>query len=244
MSLWKDGCTHKVQSVGRDDLDAAGLIESASALLDSQFLFLPVEGQRWNRLEVRLDAARERTHGTGENPLHVDYLAHASPPRFIALLCLRPDPAGGGATQLSSFANAVSLLPKGTRQILETPWFWYWPDPTGGIFGNPVDPFPILPKDPRLEATRFSAKMIRGDGRVKAEIIRAPHEDNAGAVCELNAAMQAGRIDLLLRRGELLVFDQFSMAHGRSSLGPFQSGIDKSHTRLLMQAYLSPRGNA
>ncbi|WP_186131932.1 TauD/TfdA family dioxygenase [Burkholderia gladioli] len=224
---------------GKDD---RLLIEEATALLSREFAFIPVEGNAWNPLEVRLNAARERTHGVGENPLHVDYLAHACPPRLIAFLCLRNDPKGGGATQLSSFKQAMREVTDREKALLLEKKFWYWSDPTGSAFGESLPMFSIISGEIGAGVVRFSSKMFEIDGNIKQEIVSKNESSRnllASALKSLRLSLQKHRIDILLSRGDLILFDQRIFAHGRSALGPGQCDLPIEQRRLLMQAYLS-----
>jgi len=51
----------------------------------------------WSDLEVRTEADPGRTHGVGENRLHIDMVDRERTPRIIALYCIRDDPRGGEA---------------------------------------------------------------------------------------------------------------------------------------------------
>jgi hypothetical protein len=48
--------------------------------------------------EVGVDTSRppNRSRGVGHLPLHIDFVNTEYPPELMALLCIRPDPNGGG----------------------------------------------------------------------------------------------------------------------------------------------------
>ena len=64
----------------------------------------------WSPLGVDLTAHPARAHGVGMSPLHVDLMTWTHVPRAIALYCVRPDPAGGGASELADLCRACDDL--------------------------------------------------------------------------------------------------------------------------------------
>lgn len=103
----------------------------------------------WSSLEVRTEADPGRTHGTGENQLHVDLVDRDRVPRYIALYCERDDPAGGGASALADLWTAAAELDDGDRELLQRPLFHYWTDEGVHGVGEPLERFAVLPE--RLE---------------------------------------------------------------------------------------------
>ncbi|WP_146074122.1 TauD/TfdA family dioxygenase, partial [Vibrio hyugaensis] len=79
---------------------------------DNYKIFRPKESgeSNWFVLKVDSKVAKDKTHGTGVNPYHIDYHNHLNPPRFIIFVCQRPDPSGGGVSHISSIDNALSFL--------------------------------------------------------------------------------------------------------------------------------------
>lgn len=220
------------------------LIDGATHGLEQKWRIIPVSGNLWNPLEVRLTVPPERTHGTGENPLHVDYISHPYLPRYIAFLCLRSDPNGGGATYLSSFAAGISKCSAETVKALRSPLYSYWADPTGEPFGAPLDCFSILPPELGEQPVRFSAKMLDSHLQAKQEVILRAGERGKEASVELARfakAMAAVKRSVRLQRADMLIFDQFHFAHGRGALVGDQGGVPIWRRRLLMQAYLTEK---
>lgn len=215
-----------------------------TALISALGAFLDVydDGIRWSELTVRLDAAPNRTHGTGINALHLDYVNRSEPPAFIGLLGCQLDPLGGGATMLASLWDAVAKLPEAARVILSKPWFGYWNDAGAKDVGEPLQSFAVI-DGPWV---RFTAKMLPHlrDGVPESMVVLTDEgRANITAVREsmemLNALLMA---DVMVRRlapGELLLFDQRRYAHGRCALGGEQSKLPFCERRLLKQTYFS-----
>ncbi|GGX51828.1 TauD/TfdA family dioxygenase [Streptomyces noursei] len=191
----------------------------------------------WDELTVRDDVDPGRTHGVGENRLHVDLVDRDRTPRLIALYCVRSDPAGGGASALSDLHRAAADLDQTDRELLRRAVFSYFTDHGVHGVGEGLARFAVLPE--RIDNSapiRFTSKMHphleRGElvdtGEPKAV---------AAAFGRLVAAVEARRMTVRLQPGQLLVFDQWRYAHGRMPLGPGQSDLPPGQRRLLKQAY-------
>ncbi|MGW6606021.1 TauD/TfdA family dioxygenase [Streptomyces sp. NPDC055036] len=191
----------------------------------------------WDELTVRDDVDPGRTHGVGENRLHVDLVDRDHAPRLIALYCVRADPAGGGASALSDLHTAAGDLDQADRELLRQPVFSYFTDHGVHGVGEGMARFPVLPEhlDGR-EPIRFTSKMLPHLQRGELVDGGAP-EQVAAAFGRLVAAAEARRTTVRLQPGQLLIFDQWRYAHGRMPLGPNQSELPPSQRRLLKQAY-------
>ncbi|MBV6702765.1 TauD/TfdA family dioxygenase [Kitasatospora aureofaciens] len=198
----------------------------------------------WSDLSVRTDADPGRTHGIGENKLHIDMVERDLTPRIIALYCVRDDPAGGGASALADMWAAVDSLASADREILKCRAYSYWADEGVHGVGESLERFPIVPE--HLEwgfPVRFTSKM--GPHLDKAELIDTTllsADQAAGAFGRLVAAVYAQRTTVRLRPGQLLIWDQQRYAHGRMPLGDGQGDIADGERRLLQQAYVGEAG--
>ncbi|MFJ5951307.1 TauD/TfdA family dioxygenase [Streptomyces noursei] len=214
-------------------------LDLALSLLSSLGTVLALYPDRgcWDELTVRDDVDPGRTHGVGENRLHVDLVDRDRAPRLIALYCVRADPAGGGASALSDLHTAAGDLDQADREVLRQPIFSYFTDHGVHGVGEGMARFPVLPEhlDGR-EPIRFTSKMLPHLQRGELVDGGAP-EQAAAAFGRLVAAAEARRTTVRLQPGQLLIFDQWRYAHGRMPLGPNQSELPPSQRRLLKQAY-------
>lgn len=192
----------------------------------------------WSDLSVRDDADPGRTHGTGENRLHVDLVDRDRLPRYIALYCVRSDPRGGGASALADLWEAAETLSDSDRQALRTPAFGYFADLGVHGVGESLERFAVLPD--RFDGgapVRFTSKMLPHLER--GELLDG--EDPVlvtAAFARLVEAAYTCRSTVRLVPGQLLVFDQHRYAHGRMPLGEGQSTTAIKERRLLKQAYV------
>jgi hypothetical protein len=194
----------------------------------------------WSDLKVRLDADPARTHGVGENRLHVDLVDRELSPRYIALYCVRDDPRVGGASALSDLWAAAGDLSAADRRLLSRPVFSYWADEGVHGVGGSLPRFAVLPE--RIDAgtpIRFTSKMLphlrRGE-LVEADSSTVPYITEA--FDRLVSAAYEHRTTVRLARGQLLVFDQWRYAHGRMPLGRGQEKVPAEQRRLLKQGYV------
>ncbi|MEU5193667.1 TauD/TfdA family dioxygenase [Streptomyces scabiei] len=216
-----------------------GNLDLALSLLSTLGTVLALYPDRgcWDELTVRDDVDPERTHGVGENRLHVDLVDRDRTPRLIALYCVRADPAGGGASALSDLHTAAEDLDQLDRGLLTRPVFSYFTDHGVHGVGQGLAHFAVLP--PRLDGRdpiRFTSKMLPHLQRGELVDDGAPEQITA-AFGRLVAAAEARRTTVRLQPGQLLIFDQWRYAHGRMPLGPGQSDLSPDRRRLLKQAY-------
>lgn len=197
------------------------------------------DGQQWSFLRVDTQAQANRTHGVGENPLHIDYVQRSAPPALIILLGLRQDPHGGGQSIIAPFKPARAALSEAERQLLSQSHFKYWNDQGAQDVGEALERFAILDQP----WTRFTAKMLPHlDGSATVLDERAVPQTAAllSALNHLHQSLIEHSIRLTLKPGQMLIFDQRYFAHGRGELGPGQASIPQEQRRLLGQCYLNP----
>lgn len=218
---------------------ALGLLSSLGPVLS----VYPDDGC-WSDLSVHTDVDPGRTHGTGENRLHVDLVDRAESPRYIALYCVRADPAGGGASALADLWAAADALTDTDRDLLRHPVFDYFADEGVHGVGQSLAQFAVLPQ--RLDGRapiRFTSKMLphlergellKADGNLASQI--------AAAFARLVEAAYQYRATVRLAPGQLLVFDQWRYAHGRMPLGQGQAALSPHERRLLKQTYVTDGG--
>ncbi|MGH4013909.1 MAG: TauD/TfdA family dioxygenase [Pseudonocardiaceae bacterium] len=189
----------------------------------------------WKPLTTRLDVEPMRAMGTGYNPMHIDVVNSTSPPDFAALLCIRPDPLGGGNSVVSNLRRAVERLPTETLGLLRKPTYQ-----DGAFFdltavGEEYSPFPVLDELPADQGfVRFTAKMLGA---------RDPDDPHTVAARALEHELLAGQERFRLDRGDLIVMNQHSVCHGREALGQGQDGLPEDQRRLLLQTFLRSRNN-
>ncbi|WP_153812159.1 TauD/TfdA family dioxygenase [Streptomyces sp. SUK 48] len=231
------GAARALVTFGSENHD--GNLDLALSLLSALGTVLALYPDRgcWDELTVRDDVDPGRTHGVGENRLHVDLVDRDRTPRLIALYCVRADPAGGGASALSDLRTAAEDLDEADRDLLRRPVFSYFTDHGVHGVGEGLARFPVLPRhlDDR-EPIRFTSKMLPHLQRGELVDGGAP-EQVAAAFGRLVAAAEARRTTVRLQPGQLLVFDQWRYAHGRMPLGPGQRDLPPGQRRLLKQAY-------
>ncbi|MFE2270730.1 TauD/TfdA family dioxygenase [Streptomyces lavendulae] len=183
----------------------------------------------WKDIGVKVDKDPGKSSGTGYNAFHMDLVNGTLPPDFTTLLCIRPDPLGGGASILSDAHAAVVRLSQDHRALLAESAYHY-----GTFFdlygvGEEYKPFPILDGDPGEGFVRFTAKMLE-----RSELGRG-HADAAGALAE---ELVKGQVSFTLQTGDYLIVNQRRFLHGREALQSGQENVPAAHRRLLLQLFL------
>ena len=184
----------------------------------------------WKEIGTNLDANPGRSTGTGYNAFHMDLVNATRPPDYTTLLCIRPDPLGGGPSILSDARAAASRLSPSSRALLAEKAYRY-----GSFFelsdvGEEYAPFAVLDSDPADAGfVRFTAKMLTEPGLDEA---------HASAARELAGHLAEGQPSLMLQRGDILIVNQHRYMHGREPLGAGQEAVPPADRRLLLQLFL------
>lgn len=187
----------------------------------------------WKDIGVKTDKDPGKSSGTGYNAFHMDLVNATLPPDYTTLLCVRPDPLGGGLSILSDAHAAVARLPEDTRALLAEVAYHY------GTFydlfgvGEEYKPFPVLDGSaPGRGFVRFTAKMLE-----RSQLSQA-HTDAARKLAE---ELVRGQISFMLQPGDYLIMNQRRFLHGREALHSGQEAVPVSDRRLLLQLFLRAR---
>ncbi|WP_405899291.1 TauD/TfdA family dioxygenase [Streptomyces sp. NBC_00727] len=196
----------------------------------------------WKDIGVKADKDPGKSSGIGYNAFHMDLVNGTLPPDYTTLLCVRPDPLGGGRSILLSDTHAaVARLSEGTRTLLAESAYHY-----GTFFdlfdvGEEYKPFPILdrsdpgsPGSPGKGFVRFTAKMLE-----RSELTQA----HAASARELAEELVQGQVAFMLQAGDYLVVNQRRFLHGREALQGGQKTVPVSDRRLLLQLFLRARAD-
>ncbi|MFG3199832.1 TauD/TfdA family dioxygenase [Streptomyces sp. NPDC048208] len=184
----------------------------------------------WKDIGVKVDKDPGKSSGIGYNAFHMDLVNATRPPEYTTLLCVRPDPAGGGPSILSNAHAAVARLSENSRALLAETAYHY-----GTFFdlhgvGEEYKPFPILDgSGPGEGFVRFTAKMLERSqlGQAHAEAAR-----------ELAEELVRGQVSFMLQPGDYLIVNQRRFLHGREALHSGQETVPVADRRLLLQLFL------
>ena len=188
----------------------------------------------WKEIGTNLNANPGQSTGTGYNAFHMDLVNATRPPDYSTLLCIRPDPLGGGPSILSDARAAVSRLPEKSRTLLADEVYHYGTFFELSDVGTEYKPFPILDGKPSdVGFVRFTAKMLA----------ESQFDDvHANAARELADEMVRGQVSFTLQRGDFLIVDQHRFVHGREPLSDGQENVPPEERRLLLQLFLRNLG--
>lgn len=186
----------------------------------------------WKDIGVKIDKDPGKSSGTGYNAFHMDLVNASLPPDYTTLLCVRPDPLGGGPSILSDAHAAASRLSEDNRALLaETAYHYGTFHDLYGV-GEEHSPFPVL--DGGDGFVRFTAKMLK-----RSELGQA----HADAARELAEELVRGQVSFMLQAGDYLIVNQRRFLHGREALQSGQDSLPVADRRLLLQLFLrAPSG--
>jgi alpha-ketoglutarate-dependent taurine dioxygenase len=220
------GNTARTLGTGEQFLRVATAILARVAVPFQPFKRWPL----WKEIGTNLNANPGRSTGTGYNAFHMDLVNATRPPDYTTLLCVRPDPLGGGPSILSDARAAVSRLSPSSRALLAENAYRY-----GSFFelsdvGEEYAPLAVLDSDPANTGfVRFTAKMVSEPGLDEA---------HASAARELAGHLTEGQHSLMLQRGDILIVNQHRYMHGREPLSAGQEAVPPADRRLLLQLFL------
>jgi hypothetical protein len=184
----------------------------------------------WKEIGTSLDAHPGLSTGTGYNAFHMDLVNATRPPDYTTLLCIRPDPLGGGPSILSDARAAVSRLSEASRAALADRTYRYGSFYDLSDVGDEYKPFPILDGKPADTGfVRFTAKMLTAPGL---------DDVHANVAKELADQMIRAQVSFTLQRGDFLIVDQHRIVHGRQPLSNGQENVPPRDRRLLLQLFL------
>ncbi|MFG2416675.1 TauD/TfdA family dioxygenase [Streptomyces goshikiensis] len=187
----------------------------------------------WKDIGVKVDKDPGKSSGIGYNAFHMDLVNATLPPDYTTLLCVRPDPLGGGPSILSDAHAAVARLSENSRGLLAEAAYHY-----GTFFdlhgvGEEYKPFPILDgSDPGEGFVRFTAKMLE-----RSQL----SQGHADAARELAEELVRGQVAFMLQPGDYLIVNQRRFLHGREALNSGQDAVPVAERRLLLQLFLRAR---
>ncbi|MFF4331230.1 TauD/TfdA family dioxygenase [Streptomyces sp. NPDC001591] len=222
------------QALGADDdrfLRLATAFAAEVAIPFSPFPRWPL----WKDIGVKVDNDPGKSSGIGYNAFHMDLVNATLPPDYTTLLCIRPDPLGGGPSILSDAHAAVARLSEAHRALLAESGYHY------GTFydlhgvGEEYKPFPILDGSAPGEGfVRFTAKMLK-----RSEL----GQEHAEAARALARELVQGQVSFMLQTGDYLIVNQRRFLHGREALHSGQENVPAADRRLLLQLFLrTPSG--
>lgn len=171
---------------------------------------LPVPGE-----ETRIENS-----GSVSFDFHTENVHHPLRPDYLALLCLRQDHDGVGATRVASVRNAVRLLADEDVEALRQPEFrsLYPTSFTRGVEGER----PRSRSHPIVFGPEAAPFM-----RFNTHNTEAATRSGGLAMAALTEALEHVCHDVVLRPGEMIVVNNHVAAHGRSAFVPRYDGNDR-----------------
>ena len=183
-----------------------------------------------NLLPVRgTEATQTSTSSAVDLEFHTETAFHPHRPHYLLLTCLRSDSAA--STYLCSVRDVLPHLTARERAVLAEPRFRTRVDESfGGTPATPpTPPVAVLGGDPAAPTLLFDADLMDGtDPEAHAALHR------------LAAVAHERRLGVVLQPGDLLVVDNHSCIHGRSSFAARYDGTDRWLQRAFVVDDLAP----
>ncbi len=167
------------------------------------------------------DTKHEAYFTAGAFPLHTDLSYADKPPKYLLMMCVCPDPDGGGVSTVSDIRSAWASISERDRVALSEPEFSFENAPNTGA-GRSADQ-PIYEKRDGADVWRF-----------RQDTLRYPRS-KAPAIRRLANALAKRQQEIALVRGSLLILDNHRFAHGRT-------GFAVPSPRHFLRAYADAAG--
>ena len=210
--------------------EAASAVSTYAACLGRPLKVFSAQSH-WRRLGVDLTRAPERSGGSGESPLHMDFVNAEQPPDLVLLLCLRPDPMGGGYSVVSDIRGIEAQLRGDLIETLSERQFQDGRVVNLGGIGEDINPFAVL--------DRTGYFRYRYTGALVHSSLLHPADE---AVFAVDQWLRSCAVRVRLQRGDLLVLNQHAVVHGRGALGPRQADLSEDQRRHLRHSFVrAPR---
>ncbi|MDQ2708896.1 MAG: TauD/TfdA family dioxygenase [Actinomycetota bacterium] len=171
-------------------------------------------------LPVRGEETRIENSGSVSFDFHTENVHHPLRPDYLALLCLRQDHDGVGATRVASVRNARRMLDDAQMEVLRRPEFrgLY---PTSFTRGQQSErprsqPHPVVFGPADAPFMRFNSHNTE-----------AATPEGARALRLLTEALEHVCHEVVLLPGEMVIVDNHVAAHGRSAFTPRYDGHDR-----------------
>jgi hypothetical protein len=181
----------------------------------------------WRPLAVDLNRPLASSGGIGDQPFHMDFVNAANPPDLVCLLCVRPDPLGGGASPIALLDSLEHVLDPTTQEILSRPLYRDGEVHNLNGVGHNVNPFAVLSPQARW-IYRYTGKLIYS----------AINDEARVALQAVGNILASREVKFTLSSGDLLILDQHRVVHGRGALGQGQYQVLEDKRRLLLQSFI------
>lgn len=208
---------------------AAGAATLLATAFGSPFRIYQNNSAHWRSLGADPNRPANRSEGVGLQLPHTDFCNAELPPDVVCLLCLRPDPLGGGASIVARIAGIEDVLAPGAVEALSRAVFRDGQVTNLSGVGNDANPFAVISRAP---GERFRYRFV---GHL---LESAPEPEPRAAVRALVDALWQRMVTIPLAAGDLLLVNQHLAVHGRAALGAEQDSVPEAAKRRLLLSFL------
>jgi hypothetical protein len=208
-------------------LSAAEIVTDFVTAFGSPLRVFGEESGLWREVGVDLARPPDRSRGSGHLPLHMDFVNAERPPDLVCLLCVRPDPLGGGASLVAPIHGIEEALTQQDVAALSCPVFRDGEVRNLTGVGHDINPFAVISDDTSFRY-RYTGHLL------KTRMANAfSHALKAAA-----RVLERRVVTVPLREGNLLIMDQHRVVHGRFPVGQGQNALPPEQRRLMLLSFL------
>ena len=187
----------------------------------------------WRALGADPERPLNKSEGIGDQPHHHDFCNAEYPPDVICLLCLRPDPLGGGASIVARMGGIEEALDQREVVALQRPVYRDGQVVNLTGIGRDANPFAVISAAP---GARYRYRFV---GHL---LDSAPDEETQAAVHALARALDERTVTYKLAAGDLLLVNQHLAVHGKRALGTGQESLPVEQRRKMLLGFLRAEG--
>lgn len=221
--------------VGQPEAIAAGAATLLATAFGSPIRVYDNHPGHWRSLGADPKRPLNRSEGIGLQLPHTDFCNAEFPPDVVCLMCLRPDPLGGGASLLARMDGIEGVLGAADVEALSRPVFRDGQVVNLSQIGRDANPFAVISSAPGEPFRyRFVGHLLES----------APEPEPRAAIRALVEVLAKRTLTIPLAAGDLLLVNQHLAVHGRAALGPEQETVPVASRRKLLLSFLRAKTDA
>jgi hypothetical protein len=188
----------------------------------------------WRALGADPERPHNKSEGIGDQPPHHDFCNAEYPPDVVCLLCLQPDPLGGGASIVAKMGGIEEMLDDSEVAALNRPVYRDGQVRNLMGVGQDANPFAVI----------AAAADARYRYRYVGHLLEsAPDAETQAAVRALARALRQRTVAFPLQAGDLLLVNQHLAVHGKRALGAGQERLPPERRRKMLLGFLRARSH-
>ncbi|OAF16919.1 TauD/TfdA family dioxygenase [Bradyrhizobium neotropicale] len=223
--------TKPVREAGVGRVGNEGLLFSIASAFGNPYSYREWEGGLLlhNKYPIRQHATSQVGTNNVLLQMHTEKAFRDVSPDYVALLCLRGDPAHAAITHFCDLRRIIEQFPSDAQRLLRTPLYAFRTDSPRLVMDGIgyTAPHAIVQEHQNRAIYQY------------VDDLSALNDEAKEVLDKLRTAIGANTTGLHLNAGDLLVMDNSHIVHGRSAFRPNYDGRDRWLQRLMISHRLN-----